>query len=669
MRRRRLHSALLAALFAALLAFGCAAGQHATPVLPPIVVVTYARLMRMTDSRRIDTLLLRSALRSGERPLRGAAALAIGQVGGREMLGDLRALLTDADTAVAANAAFSLGLLHDSVGIQPLASALHAAPSVAVEAAWALGQIGARDPIVSALAAGASGPLAGALLIAAGKLRPVPGDAIAPYLRHPDAEVRWRAAYAFARPAAPGAAARLLPLAGDPSAEVRAQVARALTRRLAGDTSRADALAVLRTLVADRDAHVRINAVRSLASFGGDVRAAVLAVLRDRDANVRIAAAQSLGDVLDSTLAPWTAAWNADTGFTFRRSVLIAARRAAVALPAMDSAGSSSWLRSQDWRLRAAVAEAGGGGVAGLSRWVLPLTRDADGRVRAAAIDALAPFADSTQHPEIRVRLLDALADADFYARASAIGALGRRPSAAELPRVLDSYRLAWADSTNDARLAAVRYMAAAWRRDSAAFPEALRRQVAGLDPPHEALVAAEAKNVSILAAWRAAELPLAPLSWYEQRLRTWVLPALGGRQTRARITTERGVVVLELFASDAPLTVDNFATLAAAHFYDGARFHRVVPNFVAQDGDPRGDGNGGPPYTIRDELNRHRYDRGAVGMALSGPDTGGSQYFLTLSPQPHLDGAYTVFGRVIAGFDVLDRLVQGDRILTIRVQ
>ncbi len=112
-----------------------------------------------------------------------------------------------------------------------------------------------------------------------------------------------------------------------------------------------------------------------------------------------------------------------------------------------------------------------------------------------------------------------------------------------------------------------------------------------------------------------------------------------------------------------APLTVDNFVTLARRGYFNNLTFHRVVPNFVAQGGDPRGDGSGGPGYQIRCEINEATYERGAVGMALSGKDTGGSQWFVTHSPQPHLDGGYTVFGRVVEGMDVVDRLARGDHI------
>jgi cyclophilin family peptidyl-prolyl cis-trans isomerase len=131
----------------------------------------------------------------------------------------------------------------------------------------------------------------------------------------------------------------------------------------------------------------------------------------------------------------------------------------------------------------------------------------------------------------------------------------------------------------------------------------------------------------------------------------------------QAYIETSKGNIQIELAVLDAPLTVDNFVTLARRGYFDGLTFHRVVPNFVVQGGDPRSDGEGGPGYTIRDELNPLPYLRGTVGMALDWADTGGSQFFITHGPQPHLDARYTVFGRVVAGQDVVDRLGQGDRI------
>jgi cyclophilin family peptidyl-prolyl cis-trans isomerase len=136
----------------------------------------------------------------------------------------------------------------------------------------------------------------------------------------------------------------------------------------------------------------------------------------------------------------------------------------------------------------------------------------------------------------------------------------------------------------------------------------------------------------------------------------------------RAVVNTDKGAFTIELLPDDAPLNVDNFVQLAQSGYFNNITFHRVVPNFVVQGGDPRGDGNGGPGYQIRCEINEVPYERGAVGMALSGKDTGGSQWFVTHSPQPHLDGGYTVFGRVVAGMEVIDRIARGDRIRTISV-
>jgi cyclophilin family peptidyl-prolyl cis-trans isomerase len=140
------------------------------------------------------------------------------------------------------------------------------------------------------------------------------------------------------------------------------------------------------------------------------------------------------------------------------------------------------------------------------------------------------------------------------------------------------------------------------------------------------------------------------------------------GKQVNAVVTTSTGTFTIQLLPEDAPLNVDNFIQLARNNYFNGIKIHRVVPNFVIQDGDPRGDGNGGPGYQIRCEINKVPYERGAVGMALSGKDTGGSQWFVTHSPQPHLDGGYTVFGRVTTGMDMVDRIARGDVIQSIKI-
>jgi len=128
-----------------------------------------------------------------------------------------------------------------------------------------------------------------------------------------------------------------------------------------------------------------------------------------------------------------------------------------------------------------------------------------------------------------------------------------------------------------------------------------------------------------------------------------------------ALLMTNRGQIEMELYFDVAPLTVINFIELARSGFYDGLAFHRVVPNFVVQGGDPRGDGWGGPDYYIRCEYSQELYKRGTVGIATSGKDTGGSQFFITHSPQPRLEARYTVFGQVLEGMDIVDQLARGD--------
>jgi cyclophilin family peptidyl-prolyl cis-trans isomerase len=126
----------------------------------------------------------------------------------------------------------------------------------------------------------------------------------------------------------------------------------------------------------------------------------------------------------------------------------------------------------------------------------------------------------------------------------------------------------------------------------------------------------------------------------------------------RATLFTNHGIIGLELFPNDAPKTVDNFVRLARTGFYDGVTFHRVIPDFMIQGGDPTGTGSGGPGYTFDDEINDRKVERGAVAMANAGPNTNGSQFFIvTTESAPWLDGKHTVFGKVTSGTEVVDAI------------
>jgi len=135
-------------------------------------------------------------------------------------------------------------------------------------------------------------------------------------------------------------------------------------------------------------------------------------------------------------------------------------------------------------------------------------------------------------------------------------------------------------------------------------------------------------------------------------------------------LTLENGNEIrIEFYPEDAPKTVENFVTLAKKGFYNGLTFHRVVPSFVVQGGDPKGNGTGGPGYTVKAEFNKQKHVRGSVAMARSqDPDSAGSQFYITYGPTPHLDGNYTVFGHVVAGMEHVDRIKQGDRMRTVAI-
>jgi cyclophilin family peptidyl-prolyl cis-trans isomerase len=259
-----------------------------------------------------------------------------------------------------------------------------------------------------------------------------------------------------------------------------------------------------------------------------------------------------------------------------------------------------------------------------------------------------------------------ALSDQDPGVQAAAVAALAQLEDPAVLPVIRDAL-VKSAGATPAGPDVAIEAIAAAEAR--AADPAA--REIVEAGYRHPSVLVSRLARRSLLRKfhadpsaypWRTYD-PKSPEE-YEQAAaseRDAPLPIV-------RIETERGTLVIRLLPREAPLTVRNFLTLARRGYFDGVRIHRVAPGFVVQDGDPTGTGNGGPGYEIRDELNTVPYETGTVGMALAGPDTGGSQWFATLAPEPHLDGAYTVFGRVIGGTEIAGRIEQGDRIVRVAV-
>ncbi|HEU4722687.1 MAG TPA: peptidylprolyl isomerase [Gemmatimonadaceae bacterium] len=648
-----------------LLALAVVAGCRSVPRATGDAELTVrARLLRIEDTRRPHAVFLDSALRAPQPALRRAAAFTTGRVGARRHAAALRTLVADGDPGVASAALYALGLLKDTSAAALATAALRRAPEVSAEAAWLLGEIGesGRAPLLAAAIDTSLGTARrGAALLALARLRPVPSAPIVPLLADGDTALAWRAAYVVARARSAAAVRAMLAATGSSNVDVRDYAARGLARSLTGDSLGARALDALRRLAVDASPRVRVTAARVLGAYGAAAAAPLALAMRDPDPSVRVTAASFAHVALDTSAQRWSEAWRAETSFVGRRALAESGARRGQLRDAWRE-----WTSDSSWQRRAAAAALDGIGPASaaldrLARY----TADADGRVRAAAVEALAALADSASVTQVvRARLRAAMSDADFVVRSTSLGALAKGATAEDLAAAIGSYELARRDADLDARLAFWTLADSALRRASTSLPDSIERALGRLTRPADPLERARAAGIRRFESWRDSTSEARPDDWYLARARE----ARAARRPLARIVTGRGTIELELYSAEAPVTVHNFASLATRGYFDGLRFHRVVPNFVIQDGDPRGDGNGGPGYAIRDELNPHRYVRGTLGMALSGPNTGGSQWFVTHAAQPHLDGGYTVFGQLRQGGDVLDRIVQGDRIVRITI-
>ena len=662
--RIRCASRALALSLTALSLCGPAAAQRDQGVVDGL-----ARLLAAADTRVYDTALFRETLHHSDPFVRRQAAFAAGRIGDAKALDPLIAALGDSAPAVRAAAAFALGLLK-----QPRAVAVLLVAPVQPEAVTAIAKTGgdeAAAALTVLLGSGASATaVQRAALLEAWRLGGrAPIAALMTHARNADPVARCNAVYALARLHTVRGVPALVEALADPEASVRAAALRGLSRVLtdSAHVPPQDVVSRIRPLLGDGDAHVRVNALRALATFHDSTLAALaLPLAADPDLNVAVQAETTLGALGGARAVAALQPGLASATFALRR-------QAAIALAQADSAAGVATATAlltggADWRWRSVAAEALG---AARDRGRLEAQlADPDGRVAVQALQALqrlVPDSDSSLSPRAR----SLLQHADAAVRSVAADLLARRPVLDDVDRLTDAYLRAAADSFNDARLSAVAALAAIAGTGPDARTAVATRFVARVPRPDDYLVRrlAGEKLPEAAARWG----PVAPIATgrtladYRAVARRYLVPARRGRPgPRVTIETERGPVVVELLPAEAPLTVAAFLSLVDRRYFDGSIWHRVVPNFVVQDGDPRGDGWGGPGFALRDEVNPVRYETGTVGMALSGPDTGGSQFFITHSPQPHLDGTYTVFGRVVSGLGALDAIGQGERIRSI---
>jgi cyclophilin family peptidyl-prolyl cis-trans isomerase/HEAT repeat protein len=689
--------------------------------VPPNLLI---RIVRAEDERRWDKDV-RDLLSARSAVVRRRAALAAGRIGNQDSVTDLIKLLRhDDEMDVRAMAAFALGEVESASATPALLEVLSASkePLVRARTIEAAGKIAAAlpkeqeagmrqlgDGILEALkfesARGSASDRLSVLLGLTAALRAKTsngGPAIAVFLMHSDPRIRADAANTLSRLRLNDGNDQLRKLlASDADPTVRANAARVLG--VTEDKASFDAL--LARALNDTDARVRVSTIRALASLK-DLRAGTPLLERgqklllkfDResgDQNEMLEIATTLGRLLAGTRNAAAYSWLRQVSNAISRS----ASETEIASVRISPDGYLSELGADavgkrkaqelimiDWRGASSLAQALGE-IAALPETTKnkrELSLQAEDILRAmldymnsgitintlvavhseyAIPDALRAFA-AFKPKDLAELLRNHLDESDPIIRATAAELLGELPANETNSRAfIEALPAALQDKElNDAALA---ILDALGKQKNSVANEAIKTALNSRDHliRRKAVAVLKANGAGDFSSRIGIVQTTNTTADYERAIgRT-------GMTVNAVVTTSKGTFTIQLMPEDAPLNVDNFIQLAKRKYFDGITMHRVVPNFVMQDGDPRGDGNGGPGYQIRCEVNEVAYERGAVGMALSGKDTGGSQWFATHSPQPHLDGGYTVFGKVIAGLNVVDNIVRGDVINSIVIR
>ena len=676
---RNSRFAVRASRFAAALLLAYCAATPLPPAPAParepygITAEEEARVLALEDRREYDAAIVDQWVHHPNPLHRARIALALGRIGPHTFIDangngerdpnerqagvdELMSLVNDPDANVRTIAAFALGQIGDQAAADALEQSARDATSadVAAEAVEALSKLAPRLPLARyapfTTDAGREGVQARAVRFLF-RFRSDEASALAAAaLSSPSSAIRQEAAYALARRAFVPARQRLELSINDTNVLTRAYVARAL-----GAIAAPESVPVLIATLGDPHPWVRTNALVALGRVGAkDPKALqrsedalrIVLMTEDPDPDTRASSIDPLGyyakqfDPARKRLMEI-----AGNGSRWERELAAGAIAKQFDDEKLLPPDLTSWAKVRvleaasplSYRLRPAYA------------------KDLEPMVRANAMSTIADDRVDVTLDLIRV----ALDDSDVIVRGYAIDRYAKSHDARKLETLIAAEQRARRDKQDDARLSAIQGLAAI---DDSGREPFLRGLLRDNDPVVRRVAADLIEQKLEKPRPQFTPLPVERTDYSQ-------IVAWSSQAHTATIHMTRGNIVIALLTQDAPITTWNFAQLARAHFFDSTTFMRVVPNFVIQGGDPRNDMEGGPGYSIRDEINLQKYTRAAVGMALSGPDTGGSQFFITHSPQPHLDGGYTIFGRVTDGMTaVVDQTERGDRVETITV-
>jgi len=687
----------------------------------------YMKLAKLEDERFYDATEINRILQTRHLGVRKRAALAIGRIGDRRATPVLMDMFVgEQDPALRATVAFSLGVMNDPAGLLVLLASItnDQEPLLVKErSAEALGKILSAPDNQDALDPAQEKRAIDGLL----KLLPDPTKSFKPeekelaslvitallrirnegsvpylvgYLKCKDDDLRWQAANALSRMRAAAAPAADALLAGltDPSPLVQIYCVRALASikekrsvdPLLKMLATVSATGVTRDFTEDTRRMLQIEIVKALGQLGdksagpaiAKVAEAAYKVWRDESCFADCApnkgespaimllleSAQALGILKEESALPllkqirFTPNRRSSRLGTYPEFEIAVARfgeQAFFDIPPKTVFPPNDWQSMANYVQGLAIV---GGDRAhselldllnGKSYGVPP-----DPRAVAEILTALVRIkADDAQ-----AILRQNLESNYLHVRAVAAGQLGNFDSQINFDALKKAYDRARSDEVNDAKLAALNAIA------KYKNPGTIEVLISALTD-NDYNVRRDA--IKLLAKVNSEKydqylgiIQKAHSTAFYDKVRDQF-----NSDIFATIVTKKGEIKIALNTREAPMTAENFIELANRGFYNGLSFMRVVPNFVIQGGDPNNNSSGGPGYQIRDEINMLPCLRGSVGMALSGRDTGGSQFFICHLPQPHLDGGYTVFGRVVSGMDVVDRITRGDVIERIEIE